>query len=108
VTNNSTAYFSGTSMAAPLVAGSAALVLRASNFTLSALDLKQLLMATAEPLPSLEGKVTTGGILRVDKAMAFAEQASAAPAPLVVAMAGAPQPAGEGPKRRGGRKLRQS
>jgi subtilisin family serine protease len=69
VPNNSTAYFSGTSMAAPLVAGAAALALAASDRTLSAAALKQIILDSVEPLPCLRGKVSTGGILRADWAV---------------------------------------
>jgi subtilisin family serine protease len=78
VPGNKTAYFSGTSMAAPHVAAAAALVLAVSPKRPSAAELKALLLATAEPLESLRGKVSSGGLLRVDRALA-AVAAAAAP-----------------------------
>ena len=69
---NDTAYYSGTSMAAPLVAGTAAIALAASGKTLSAAQLKQIVIDTAEPLVSLKGKVSSGGILRADKVLEVA------------------------------------
>ena len=55
-------------MAAPLVAGAAAL-LKAAQPTLTYAQIKEILINTTEPLPSLQGKVASGGILRADKAM---------------------------------------
>lgn len=69
VPGNDTAYYSGTSMAAPLVAGTAALAQMAAGGTLSAKELRDLIVRTAEPLLSLQGKVASGGILRTDKAV---------------------------------------
>jgi len=56
-------------MSAPLVAGTAALTLFASGKNLSAEELKNLILSTAQPLPSLEGKVSSGGIPDVAKAV---------------------------------------
>ncbi|MCL2371850.1 MAG: S8 family serine peptidase [Defluviitaleaceae bacterium] len=58
---------SGTSMAAPHVAGAAAL-LKAYRPGLSALEIKRIILASADRLPGLSGKVLTGGRLNV-KAM---------------------------------------
>lgn len=55
---------SGTSAAAPFVAGSAALLL-AKTSSLSAITLKAILMTTVDPLASLKGKTVTGGRLNV-------------------------------------------
>jgi subtilisin family serine protease len=52
----------GTSFSAPHVSGVAALVL-AENPTASTAQLRQALLAGVEPLPSLAGKVVTGGRL---------------------------------------------
>jgi len=82
VPNNSTAYFSGTSMAAPLVAGAAALALAASDRTLSAASLKQMFLGSVEPVPCLRGKVSTGGILRADWAVEAAVDSASRAAQL--------------------------
>lgn len=74
VPNNDTAYYSGTSMAAPLVAGTAAIVQAAAGGKLTAKQLKDIILMSVEPLPSLQGKVASGGILRADKAVQAAVQ----------------------------------
>jgi hypothetical protein len=56
-------------MAAPLVAGTAALAQVAAGGTLSAKELRDLIIRTSEPLPSLQGKVVSGGVLRTDRAV---------------------------------------
>ena len=62
-------FMSGTSMAAPQVAGAAALML-AKNPTLTAAQLKRALLSTAVPMASLTGKVATGGRLDANAALA--------------------------------------
>ena len=69
VPNNDTAYYSGTSMAAPMVAGVAALVQSAAGGTLTAQQLRDILVSNVESLPTLQGKVSSGGILRADMAV---------------------------------------
>jgi len=69
VPGNSYQFMSGTSMAAPLVAGLAALIKSVDN-TLTALEIKQIIMATGEPLAALDGMTVTGK--RVDAAAAIA------------------------------------
>jgi subtilisin family serine protease len=69
-------FMSGTSMAAPQVAGAAALLL-AKNPTLTAVQLKRALLSTAVPMASLTGKVTTGGRLDANAALASVAAASA-------------------------------
>jgi subtilisin family serine protease len=70
----------GTSMAAPHVAGAAALVL-AHRPALSALELRNALLNGAAPLPALAGRVATGGMLDVNAALTAATTPPAAPPP---------------------------
>lgn len=70
-------FLSGTSMAAPMVSGAAALVLSACTLTTS--QLRADLLSNVDPLTSLAGKTTSGGRLNVYRA--------------VTACAGTPQPA---------------
>ena len=60
--------FDGTSMAAPHVAGAAALIL-AENSNQTPSQLKSLLMRTADPVTSLQGRTVTGGRLNVNNAL---------------------------------------
>jgi subtilase family serine protease len=64
---NSYAFSSGTSMAAPHVSGSAALVL--SRCALDTARLKDALLSTVEPVPSLALTTITGGRLDVNSAI---------------------------------------
>lgn len=66
-------------MAAPLVAGAAALVQSASGRKLSAKELRDIIIETVDPLPSLQENVISGGILRVDKAVQAALDQAPAP-----------------------------
>jgi subtilisin family serine protease len=68
----------GTSFAAPYVSGVAALVLSVDP-TLTAVQLKKRLVDTVDPLPSLTGKVESGG--RLDAAAAVGPAPAAAGAP---------------------------
>jgi subtilisin family serine protease len=61
-------FMSGGSMAAPLVSGAAMLAL-AQDPTMTASDLKARLLSAVVPLPSLAGKVRTGG--RLDLCLAL-------------------------------------
>lgn len=78
---------SGTSMASPQVAGAAALLL-SEHRDASVAELREALLSTATPTPSLSGKTVTGGSLNVTAALAaLAPEPSPAPAP-----APAPEP----------------
>ena len=59
---------SGTSMATPGVAGVAALVV-ASEPGISMKELRERLLASADPLPALKGKTLTGGRLNASRAV---------------------------------------
>ena len=69
--SNETKYYSGTSMAAPLIAATAAVLQSQSSSEkkLSPEKIKELILSSVEVLPSLEGKVGSGGVLRIDKAL---------------------------------------
>jgi subtilisin family serine protease len=66
--NGTYGYLSGGSMASPQVAGAAALILSVSP-TLTTTELKSDILTNVDPLPSLSGKVITGGRLDVCKAL---------------------------------------
>jgi subtilisin family serine protease len=79
----------GTSMAAPHVTGVAALML-AANPALTAVQVKQRLLAAVDRVPSLAGKTVSGGRLNAAKALAPAVATApppAAPADPAVAIA---------------------
>jgi subtilisin family serine protease len=59
---------SGTSMATPVVAGVAALVL-AEHPRMSVADLKEKLLASTDPIVALKGKIATGGRINAAKAL---------------------------------------
>jgi len=59
---------SGTSMATPVVAGVAALIV-AENPKISVDDLRKKLLASVDPLASLKGKIVTGGRINAAKAV---------------------------------------
>ncbi|MEO6334465.1 MAG: S8 family serine peptidase [Pyrinomonadaceae bacterium] len=63
---------SGTSMAAPHVSGVAALIL-ASEPNMSVAKLRERILGTVDKLPSLEGKVATGGRLCAAQALGLAD-----------------------------------
>lgn len=63
-------YMSGTSMAAPMVTGAAAL-LYSYDDSLSLSDVRAILLASASPLDSLAGKTATGGMLNLAAALSF-------------------------------------
>ncbi len=71
-------YLSGGSMAAPQVAGAAALILSVDP-TLSATELKADILNNVDRLPSLADKVITGGRLDVCKALPGCERVAPGP-----------------------------
>ncbi|MCA9234320.1 MAG: S8 family serine peptidase [Planctomycetales bacterium] len=62
------AFFNGTSMATPIVTGSAALLM-AEYPSLNHLAIRQLMLETVDPVPLLTGKVASGGRLNLARAM---------------------------------------
>ncbi len=68
ITGNDYAYMSGTSMAAPMVTGTAAM-LYSCDASLSFMDVRNRILQSARPLESLSGKVATGGMLDAGAAM---------------------------------------
>lgn len=72
------AYSSGTSMAAPHVAGACAL-LRAFKPALSHAQIRELVLGATDPLPALQGRVATGGRLNVHRALLASDDLLASP-----------------------------
>ena len=68
IMGNDYTYMSGTSMAAPMVTGTAAM-LYSYDASLSIMDVKKRILQSARPLESLSGKVTAGGMLDAGAAM---------------------------------------
>ena len=66
-------YFSGTSTAAPHVAGTAAL-LKSLYFHLTALDLKEYILQTVDPFLQLQGVTASSGRLNAGQAVALAAE----------------------------------
>ncbi|MCL2321915.1 MAG: S8 family serine peptidase [Oscillospiraceae bacterium] len=67
--NNKLGYMSGTSMAAPYVSGVAALI-KSDNMKLDPTQIKQIIMSSSKPLPSLEEKIKSGGLVDAGSALA--------------------------------------
>ncbi len=65
----------GTSFSAPLVAGVAALLI-AQRPDLGHHEIRQAILASADPLPSLSGKMVTGGRLNARAALAYVPEPS--------------------------------
>ena len=61
-------FLDGTSMATPHVTGTAALVL-STNLALTPAQMKSRIMSTTRPLPSLSGKILTGGLVDANGAV---------------------------------------
>ena len=68
IPGDSYAYMSGTSMAAPMVTGAAALIYSART-DLSLQDIKTAILSTVHKLAPLKGKTATGGMLDVSAAI---------------------------------------
>ncbi len=68
--DNSYGYMTGTSMSAPMVSAAAAM-LYSHYDSISLADVKEILLSTATELDSLQGKVSSGGMLNLGAAMAY-------------------------------------
>lgn len=76
------AFYSGTSMATPHVAGAAALVLAAPGLsTLTVANLRDRLLACGDPVAALQGKTATGKRLNVYQAVVGCAAPAPAPTP---------------------------
>lgn len=97
VLGSATATLSGTSMAAPVVAGVAGLML-ASNGSLSLSALRNAILSSSDPVPALSGRTVTGGRVNAFRALQAigagtvappATPPTPAPTPLAVRPTGA-------------------
>lgn len=70
--DDSYSFMTGTSMSAPILSAVAAM-LYSSNSDLTVSDVKDILMETATPLDTLNGKVKCGGMLDAGAALEYAE-----------------------------------
>lgn len=70
--NGKMGYMSGTSMAAPLAARYASMVI-AKNPKLTPVEVREILMRTVDKKSWLAGKVKSGGVINVERAVAAAE-----------------------------------
>jgi subtilisin family serine protease len=77
---------SGTSMAAPLVAGQAALI-RSQNPALSNTLVEELIVGSTDPYTPLSGRTIGGGRVNVYRALQAATPATSEPAPTVETLA---------------------
>lgn len=73
IPDKSYAFMSGTSMAAPMVAGAAAMLYSARP-ELSLQDVRNILITSAHKLDTLNGRVYSGGMLDVYSALQWARQ----------------------------------
>ncbi len=78
VPGNNYAFMSGTSMAAPMVTGVAAMVYSCRT-DLSLSDIKTALLSTARPLESLTGKMVSGGLVDAHAALNYGLTADVLP-----------------------------
>ncbi|MGE0725973.1 MAG: S8 family serine peptidase, partial [Alphaproteobacteria bacterium] len=76
------AFLSGTSMATPYVTGAATLVWSV-NPALTWQEVKDIILASVDPLPALDGKVATGGRLNLTAALQAAGGAPPPPPPPI-------------------------
>lgn len=60
--------YSGTSMASPIVAGTVALMI-AADANLTPANVRNILMSTSLPTSSLQGRVTSGGMINANRAV---------------------------------------
>ena len=84
---NQFASMSGTSMATPYVAGLAALM-KSANPSLGYAELKYALMASSDPLASLQDKVVANGRVNAYRAVITAQSGEIPPAPTPIAAPG--------------------
>lgn len=77
ITNNSYGFMTGTSMAAPMVTGVAAM-LYSYRTDLSLQDIKTVLMNSARKLEGLDGKVISKGVVDAYAALTYGRESSAA------------------------------
>ncbi|MDH4275061.1 MAG: S8 family serine peptidase, partial [Gammaproteobacteria bacterium] len=81
--NNRYGSLSGTSMAAPFVAGVAGMVL-SQNPGLSVTQLKSALLDNVDPIPALQGRMVSGGRLNAFKAVSAVSTAAQSQPPVSV------------------------
>jgi hypothetical protein len=72
------AYYSGTSMATPMVAGIAG-ILKGISPDLTAAEIKQVVMDTADPISDMNGKIVSGGRANLSVALASLSKSDAIP-----------------------------
>ena len=68
--DNSYGYMTGTSMSAPMVSAAAAM-LYSHYDSIELMDVKEILLSTATELDSLQGKLTSGGMLNLGAALEY-------------------------------------
>ncbi|MBI1928955.1 S8 family serine peptidase [Candidatus Poribacteria bacterium] len=82
IPNNRYGSFNGTSLSTPYVSGVAALIFAVSP-NASAIEVKDIILSTVDPVPSLAGKTVTGGRLNAAKALARVTGQVAPSSPLI-------------------------